>query len=331
VGGRAWRGGELLQHAPLYPALGNHEVIGPSGRSIDERFELAQPHRFDTTTYEEIFRLPRWYAATIGDVRLIVLFAARVWRPSTWDGSERSTFTEATADLRDPSRWGHGQHIFAPLSRGTEQHAWLAAELAGEESRRARFRVVMLHHPVHSIGWPAAPAFADPVPLIERDPTTDAVIRVRYEYPAGEDHLLRDVEPLLSRHRVQLVLNGHAHIWSRFRSAAGVNFLETSNVGNTFGAYPAGGPAHRRLPGPHDGWRERYAARGDAGGLRPVVPNLAPLPGPDGAPLPYLASDTVTAFSLLDPDGGAVRSYRYDTADPEARVVLFDEFTLDED
>jgi hypothetical protein len=191
----------------------------------------------------------------------------------------------------------------------------------------------MLHHPVHSIGWPAAPAFADPVPLIDHDPASGAVTRVRYGYPAGADHLLHDVEPLLNRHRVQLVLNGHAHLWSRIRNAAGVHFLETSNVGNTFGAYPVGGPARRTLPGPGDGWHEGYAEQGDAGGLRPVTPSVAPQPGPDGAPLPYLASDTTTAFSLLDPHAGAVRPYRFDTADPgdveAARVVLFDEFTLD--
>ncbi len=129
---------------------------------------------------------------------------------------------------------------------------------------------------------------------------TGAVARVRYEYPANADQLLGDVEPLLSRHGVQLVLNGHTHLWSRFRNAEGVNFLETSNVGNTFGAYPLGGSASRHLPGPDDGWRERYASQGDAGGLDPIIPSVAPELGRDGTPLPYLASDTMTAFSLLD-------------------------------
>jgi hypothetical protein len=329
VGGRSWRGAPLLQHVPFYPALGNHEVMGMAGGTLDERFELAQPGRFDTTTYEEIFGRPRWYAETVGDVRLIVLFAARMWRPSTWDGSERSTFTEAMADLDDQARWGYGQHIFAPLLAGSEQYAWLAEELSGPAARRARFRVVMLHHPVHSIGWPAAPPFTDPVPFADRDPTTGRLTRVRYEYPAEADHLLRDVEPLLGCSGVQLVLNGHAHIWSRFRGADGVNFLETSNVGNTFGAYPSDGPTSRTLPGPDDGWQVRYARRGDAGGLDPITPTVAAMSSPGGVPLPYLASDAVTAFSMLDPGAGVVRSYRFDTADPEAEVVLFDEFALD--
>ena len=329
INGRPWRGGELLQHVPLFPALGNHEVMGTAGDSLEERFDLAQPGRYDTTTYEEIFRIPRWYATTVGDVRLIVLFAARMWRPFTWDGSERGTFAEATANLGNPASWGYGQHIFAPICRGSEQYVWLANELKGEAAQRARFRVVMLHHPIHSIGWPAAPAFADPVQLVDRDAATGAVTRVRYEYPAHADQLLRDVEPLLSRHGVQLVLNGHTHMWSRFRNAAGVSFLETSNVGNTFGAYPVSGPATRRLPGPDDGWREPYVGQGNAGGLEPIVPSVAPEFGPDGTPRPFHASDTVTAFSVLDPVAGAVRSYRFDTADPDARLILFDDFTLD--
>jgi hypothetical protein len=326
VGGRHWQGAPLLQHAPLYPALGNHEVTGEVGDTLAERFERVQPGTVDTTTYEQIFGLPRWYATTIGPVRLIVLFATRVFRPYSWDGSVRGTFAEATADLADPGRWGHGQHIFASLARGSEQYEWLAAELAGEHARRARFRVVMLHHPLHSIGWTAAPPFTDPVPVVDRDPA-GAVTAVRYEYPLAADQLLHDVEPLLSRHGVELVLYGHTHVWNRFRNDAGVHFLETSNVGNTFGAYLPGGPA-RVVPGPGDGFREQYAVYGDAGGLEPMVPSVAPEHGRDGAPIPYHASDEVTAFSLLDTTAGAVRSYRFDPAAAEPVPQLFDEFLL---
>jgi hypothetical protein len=326
VGGHSWRGAPIVQHVPLYPAPGNHEVTGEVGEELDERFVRVQPGGGDTTTYQEIFGVPRWYATTIGPVRLIVLFATRVWRPSSWDGSVCGTFAEATADLADPARWGHGQHIFASLARGSEQYEWLAAELAGEPSRSARFRVVMLHHPVHGIGWTAAPPFTDPVPAVERD-AEGAVTAVRYEYPLAGDQLLHDVEPLLSRHRVHLVLSGHAHVWNRFRNRAGVHFLETSNVGNTFGAFLPGGEA-REMPGPGDGFRETYAAVGDAGGLAPIVPTVDPAYGPDGAPLPYHARNDVTAFSLLDTTAGVVRSYRFDPADPAAGSRLFDEFPL---
>jgi hypothetical protein len=326
IAGRRWAGAPILQHVPLYPALGNHEVMGRAGDTLDERFEGVQPGAADSTTYEEIFGVPRWYATSIGDLRLIVLFATRIWRPASWDGSQRGTFAEATKDLSNPGRWGHGQHPFASLAPGSEQHEWLSRELASDASRSARYRVVMLHHPVHGIGWTAAPPYTDPVPVLHRD-ATGALIAVRYEYPLAGDQLLHHLEPLLSAHRVQLVLSGHAHVWNRFRNAAGVNFLETSNVGNTFGAYLPGGDA-RVVPGPDDGFRESYAAQGDAGGLAPIVPTVAPMRGPDGEPLPYHASNTVTAFSLLDTTAGMVRSYRLDTTHPAAEIELFDEFLL---
>jgi hypothetical protein len=326
IAGRQWRGAPILQRVPLYPAIGNHEVTGDVGEDLTERFQRVQPEAFDTTTYEEILGVPRWYATTIGPVRLIVLFATRKWHPSSWDGSERATFAEATADLPEPARWGHGQHIFAPVARGSEQYEWLAGELERPETRQARFRVVMLHHPTHGVGWTAAPPFTDPVPVAERD-VAGELTAVRYEYPLATDQLLHHVEPLLSRHGVELVLCGHAHVWNRFRNDAGVHFLETSNVGNSFGAYLPGGRA-RVVPGPGDGFRERYAAHGDAGGLEPIVPTVAPAYGADGAPLPYHASDDVTAFSLLDTTAGAVRSYRFDPARPDTGPELFDEFPL---
>ena len=67
--GRAYRGAPLVQNVPLYPAIGNHEVsgeLGPSSCSID--------------SYRQITGARPWYAVTIGNVRLITLFVARMWR-----------------------------------------------------------------------------------------------------------------------------------------------------------------------------------------------------------------------------------------------------------
>ncbi len=47
-----------------------------------------------------------------------------------------------------------------------------------------------------------------------------------------------------------------------------------------------------------------------------------------GAPLPFLSSNDITSFSILDSGRGTVRSYRFDTRDPNSAVVLFDEFPL---
>ena len=57
-------------------------------------------------------------------------------------------------------------------------------------------------------------------------------------------------------------------------------------------------------------------------------PTVAPLVSPDGTPLPYVASNEITVFSLLDSAAGVVRSYRHDTRHPASPAVLFDEFPL---
>lgn len=85
-----YKGGEIIQHAPLFTAIGNHEVMGRFGRgSLGDEFDNAFPrtigqnqqdNSFNTDTYEEIFTLPEsssggktYYATTFGDVRLVVL------------------------------------------------------------------------------------------------------------------------------------------------------------------------------------------------------------------------------------------------------------------
>ncbi|MEH1011582.1 hypothetical protein V6U90_00410 [Micromonospora sp. CPCC 206060] len=354
IAGRTYRGAPLLQHTPLFPAIGNHEVMGrwsdtagldsqfndphpvevararwlrdrPQG--VDEATWLAE-QSWDVTTYEELFPYPRsaaggprWWSRTIGDVHLVTLFATQIWRSASPTG--RGKFQEAQADLADPDRWGYGQFIFEPVKRGSRQYRWLESELASAEARRARYRVVMYHHPGHGLGDNSAPPFTDPVQRITRDPVTGAVTAVSYEYPLADDHILRDLEPLFSSAGVDLVHNGHSHLWNRFRNAAGVNWLETSNVGNSYGAYDVSSGAARNLPDKPD-----HIRQGDPGGLSPVVPTIAPLTDAAGRPLPYVASNDITVFSVLDSAAGVVRSYRFDTRAPDSPVVLFDEFPL---
>jgi hypothetical protein len=311
----------ILQHSPIYPAIGNHEVMGrwSETATLYEQFNDPQPDAWDVTTYEEMFPAPasaaggpRWWSRAIGDVHVICLFATHVWRSPELVG--RGKFQEALEDVDAPDRWGYGQFIFEPIGRGSPQYEWLVAELATPEFRSARYRVVMFHHPSHGLGHHSVPPFTDPVQV--RDGK-----EIRYEYPLADDYILRDIEPLLSEADVHLVLNGHSHVWNRFRNAAGVHWLETSNVGNSYGAYDVTSGVERRYP-------EGYVQQGDPGGLAPIVPTVAPLTGPDGTPLPFVASNEITVFSVLDSAAGVVRSYRYDTSDPTAEVVLFDEFPL---
>jgi hypothetical protein len=333
--GSPYRGAPILQHTPLFPAIGNHEVMGrwSDTDSLNNQFSDPQPRTvdprgWDTTTYEQLFPYPRsaaggprWWSRTIGDVHLTALFVTRIWRSAPPAG--RGRFQEAAEDLTDPARWGYGQHIYEPIGRGSRQYEWLARTLSSADARRARYRVVMFHHSSHGVGDHSTPPFADPVQTVHRDPSTGTVTAVTYHYPLAGDQILRDLEPLLSSSGVQLVHHGHSHLWNRFRNDAGVNWLETSNVGNSYGAYHPSSGAARDVPDHPD-----YPRQGDPGGLAPIVPAIAPLAGPDGAALPYLASNDITAFSVLDSGAGVVRSYRFDTREPDSETVLFDEFPL---
>ncbi|MBF9129626.1 metallophosphoesterase [Plantactinospora sp. S1510] len=366
IAGRTYRGAPLLPHTPLFPAIGNHEVMGRWSEtdSLESQFtdpqprQVAEAHRsevnaaemnaaevdaagpdgpaedrladrsWNVTTYEELFPYPRsaaggprWWSRTIGEVHLVTLFVATIWRPGVTSG--RGRYSEGAATRADPTRWGHGQFIFEPVHRGSAQYRWLERELTSAQARRARFRVVMFHQPGHGLGENSSPPFTDPVPTVRRDPASGAVRSVEYAYPLAEDHILRDLEPLFSATGVHLVHNGHAHLWNRFRNPAGVNWLETSNVGNSYGAYDVSSGVSRTLPEDPD-----LVRQGDPGGLTPIVPTVAPLTGPSGAPLPYVASNDITVFTILDSAAGVVRSYRFDTRDPDSPVVLFDEFPL---
>jgi len=361
-GGTAtYRGGKLIQYAPLFPATGNHEVMGrfsmetdlneqfndPVPRAIAESRYTAQAaevnpsgdpaiaaawmrdQSFNTLSFDEIFSLPQneagnsqYYAVTVGDVRLVVLYATNIWRTPNLNGGAKGRFRERDEDLTQPENWGFGQHIFESISADSAQYAWLQAEVQRPEFTQANYRVVMFHHPAHSLGDNIVPAYTDPVQFI--DSFEDGSIKaVRYEYPKQNDYLIRDVMPLLESAGTDLVLYGHSHVWNRFVSPNGTHYLETSNVGNTYGAFTG----NKRRPIPI-GFQEDYRPTGDPNGLEPVVPAIAPLSDENGNFLPYLSSNDLTAFTILDTGTGVVSSYYFDTKQPESGVVKFDEFSL---
>ncbi|MGL5062152.1 MAG: metallophosphoesterase family protein [Microcoleus sp.] len=352
-----YRGGELIQYAPLFPAIGNHEIMGrfATNTKLDEQFNDPFPlavaekmydrtaatlnptrdaavreqwlknNSFNSDTYDEIFKIPggkNYYAATFGDVRLVVLYVTNIWRTPNLDSGARGRYRERDEDFNYPEKWGYGQHIFEPIVKGSEQYNWLQQELNSSEFQQAKYKIVMFHHPPHSLGDNIVPAYTDPVQTVDR--TENGEIKmVRYEYPKERDYIIRDVVPLLEKAGVQLVFYGHSHLWNRFVSASGMHFLESSNVGNSYGAFA--GKKRRFVP---PAFQEEYTAVGDPNGLEPVVPNVAPLLGEDGKPLPYIDSNDLTAFSILDTGKGSVSSYYFDTRKPDSSVVMFDEFNL---
>ncbi|MBD2741940.1 metallophosphoesterase [Coleofasciculus sp. FACHB-1120] len=369
-----YRGGQIIQNAPMFPAIGNHEVMGRFSMesSLNDQFDDAYPrwaaqeihaqkaeakkaeakkaeqlnpgdntkrnfgslqqlkdNSFNTDTYEEIFSLPeskeggkKYYAVTFGDVRLVVLFATNTWRYWGLDEKTKGRYREREKHLNSPEKWGYGQHIFEPIAKGSEQYTWLERELNSPEFKQAKYKVVMFHHPPHSLGDNIVPPYTNPVQMIDRDKNGN-IKSVRYQYPKEADYLIRDVEPLLEAANVQLVFYGHSHLWNRFVSSSGMHFLETSNIGNSYGA----ALGEKKRPVPKE-YQENEAVTGDPNGLEAVVPTITPLISENGKPLPYVASNEITAFSIFNTGTGTVSSYRFDTRKPDSEVVKFDEFKL---
>ncbi|MGB3636320.1 MAG: metallophosphoesterase family protein, partial [Rivularia sp. (in: cyanobacteria)] len=224
----SYTGGEIIQKSPIFTAIGNHEVMGRRGKSDDLGGEYndaipravaenlygessLKANSFNTDTYEEIFSLPesksggeKYYATTFGDVRLVVLYATNIWRVPSLEPDAKGKYREREADFNNPENWGYGQHIFEPIDKGSAQYDWLVEELNSPEFKQAKYKVVMFHHPVHSLGENIVPAYTNPVQIIEKD-DSGKITNIRYEYPLEEDFLIRDIVPLLEKNNVQLV------------------------------------------------------------------------------------------------------------------------------
>ncbi|MGB5896692.1 MAG: metallophosphoesterase family protein [Geitlerinemataceae cyanobacterium] len=347
-----YSGGKLIQYAPIFPTIGNHEVMGQFSteddldrqmshaipRTIAEKLYSENPENsasmqdsekrikdrsFNTQTYEEIFSSPgneKYYAVSFGDIRLVVLYITNIWRLPSLEPDVRGRYQEKKADFNDPQKWGYGQFIFESIERGSPQYQWLEAELNSSEFQNAKYKIVMFHHPPHTLGGNIVPPYTDPVQVVDRDGAGN-ITSIRYEYPQERDYIIRDVVPLLKTAGVQLVFYGHSHLWNRFKDGE-VNFLESSNVGNSYGAHVDG---NRRPISPDS----NYAALGDPNGLEAIVPTLSPLLDDNDRAIPYIASNDITVFSILDTGTGTVSSYRFDTRSPNSDVIKFDEFSLD--
>ena len=344
-----YKGGAIIQSAPLFTALGNHEVMGrySTEKPLTRQFYDAVPRNeplvtntsdlttiknnsFNSDTYEEILTLPKsesggeqYYAVTFGDVRLIVLYVTNIWRlPKLDDRDVPTRYVESPTDFNTPENWGYGQHIFEPIAEGSQQYQWLESELQSEAFQQAKYKIVMFHHPPHTLGGNIVPPYTNPQQNIERD--NNEIQAITYSYPIENDYIIRDLIPLLETAGVQLVYYGHSHLWNRFQSDSGMHFLESSNVGNSYDAHTVDNP--RPVP-PND---PNNVAVGNPNGLEPIMPNIDPIEDEKGQPLPYIASNDITVFSILNTEQGTVSSYRFDTRQPNSEVIKFDEFELGE-
>ena len=361
--GHIYKGGAIIQSAPVYTSVGNHDVMGLYNESDPLSFQFNNPmpvfyaeekyeqltdkegvdkesfikdNSFNTATYQEIFDLPlnnkakeNYYALTIGDISMIVLDTSRVWRqPMLGINGKYTEFPGAPKEL-----YGYGDFIFEDISEGSDQLSFLRRELKKQDYRNAKYKLVMFHFQYHSLGCNQIPPYTDPVPSEVIDPVSRLKM-VTYDYPISEDYIDKYVAPLLEENKVDLLYNAHSHVWNRFITDSGMNILESSNIGNTYNCflgddkrseYPSAfneGDPRASISGSWN--RENYVLSGDPYGLSPVSPNVTDLPDNK----PFLASNTVTAFSVLDTGKGTVDSYYYDTENPDKGVILFDSFKI---
>lgn len=355
-------------------AAGN--IILPDDPVAAQRFrnDYIRDWSFEHVNYFNIWNHPddgpageSYWAYRIGDLFVISLHINRFWRP--W-GPGRGKFSEATQHLNNPDEWGFGDMFFEHFGVGSQQYEWLKGILASEAFQSAKYRMVMGHQTMFGLGDNAIPVMADPIanitytdedgesrtlrltwpqdahrfaeliePLIARQAITD----IFYEYPRENDIWRNDIEPLLKEHRVQLALTGHSHLWNRARSGS-LHYLETSNIGDSFGAGYSGTGVHIKrspaLPYPGDPRGvvgpnpADFPRTGDPHGRVPIMRTIANpmvLFGELEVEVPFVASRSIGVFTVLDTADGSVRSYAYDWNQPDQPAIEFDVFFLDAD
>lgn len=305
-----------------------------------------------------------YWAHRFGDVFIISMNVSRVWR--NWNPG-RGKFSEKEDSLNNPDEWGFGDIFFEYYGVGTQQYEWLESVLQSEGFQNAKYRVVMGHQTMFGLGdnsvpvmadpiatityldesgneqtmqrsWPAdAASFADDIkPLIERE----AITGIYYEYPKENDTWRNDIEPLLQEYGVQLVHTGHSHLWNRARRG-GLHYLETSNYGNSLGvgyaddsvSIPRAPWAHfpgdeNGVDGPDPADYDRFGDSHDREMVFPTELNPEVYFGELDSPVPFVSSNNIGVFTVLNTGDGKVRSYAYDWTDPDADPVIFDVFSL---
>lgn len=371
VASKKYYGAPILQQAPIYTAMGNHDYMGVYDNNKDLAYQFNNPrpqdaaerewealgkeddlsesyqeeksdyienHSFNRITYNEMFGLingdnneESYYSTKIGDVVLITLDVNRVWRLANIGLAGKYSEIPGMGE----KTYGYGEFIFERVDDESEQIEFLKNELSSNEYKNSKYKIAMFHHEAHSLGGNQIPAFTDPVAKEAVSPITGQKM-VIYDYPIDKDYIVNVIEPLLEDGGVDLLFEAHSHVWNRFKTKKGMNVLETSNVGNCYGGYyddedrsfiPSSFVKGDPYYSIRDEWdANNYALKGDLHGLAPIYPTKHELP--DGKP--YLSSNSITAFSILDTYKGTVDSYYFDTDNPDEGVILFDSFALSE-
>lgn len=339
LNGVKYTGGAFLQNAPIFVSLGNHDYMGrySSKDPLSDQFNNPAPDDFNRITWEEIFTMPQagegienYYMTTIGDLGLITLDVNRPWRLS--DLGIRGRYSELLGSTKDIL--GYGEFIFESVAKDSKQYDFFEKSLASNEYKNSKYKMVMFHSPYSTLGRNGVHAFTDPKKSVVTDNVSGQKMTI-FNYPKEDDMIANNLVPLMEENDVNLLFEAHTHIWNRFVTKSGMNVLETSNVGNGYGGFYKSEELRPDIPSALvDGdarsvmkeyWDiNDFALTGDLYGNEPSFPNLEDLPGNE----PYLSSNEITVFSILDTGKGCVDSFYFDTTQLESKVVKFDSFKL---
>ena len=378
-------GGSILQYAPVFTSIGNHEVMGVfNGRFADyknkrprwfanwlyekkstsiknahqSRDEWIRNNSYNMTTYKEIFSRPEnenYYSQVFGNIHLISLFTTRPWRTNNILDKDGGKYHEAKEKIKTPEKWKFGDFLFERFDKSSKQYQWLEKTLTSENANKVRYQLVMTHQVSRGLGENTIPLMTDQIlTIVYKDkegeekiehfkfppnqetwttkilPLLKTATEIRYDYPKELDHWKKDIEPLLESNDIDLVFHGHSHLWYRLKTKRGLNYLETSNVGNSYGGYLRGYKYRKFLPpdDPRFYDRSNYSYFGDPYDGEVIAPNIFNPTKHNNNALPFVDSNRYTVFTILDSGKGVVTSYIFDTSDPKSEVKKFDEFKL---
>ncbi|GAC12981.1 fibronectin type III domain-containing protein [Aliiglaciecola lipolytica] len=351
------------------------EVNPSDDAQVKAQWIADQSH--NQQSFLDIFSFPddgqggeEYYATAFGDVFIISMNVSRIWRSWSVSGANKSKFVESLTTLEDPSKWGFGEFLFERFDKDSDQYAWLESVMQTDAFKNAKYKVVMAHQGVFGLGDNTVPVLSQPVmQLVEVNnqgqetiteftfplsastwtdtiqPMLSNISEVRYQYPRADDVWLNDIEPLLVENGVNLVHIGHSHLWNRAQ-VEGLHYLESSNVGNSYGAYfvdNTGVYTNNVRSSYADFWDDvnsqnprwaidDYPPNGDPQGRvmsYPTVFSPMDMENEDYPNLPFVTSNTLSVFSILDTGTGSVQSYVFDPTNLNSEVQLFDEFELD--
>ncbi|MCF7852619.1 MAG: metallophosphoesterase, partial [Simkaniaceae bacterium] len=181
---------------------------------------------------------------------------------------------------------------YVPIEEGSEQYQWLLNELHSEEFQEAEFRVVMMHHPIYTLN-------PDPFNFI-------CTTKEKFFLIKNINSLAETLGSLFEKYKIDLVFNGHDHIWNHFVSSGGVHYLSSCQA----------------VAENKNNWLLKKCSNG----LDPVFPNKNQF-RLDGKLVPYPVGPGAV-FSVLDTKTKQVISYFSFFQGTTLQCIEFDAFTF---